>query len=247
MNILSTPFRLLRNVYLSLLALYTEISTSNKTFNALISRISNSPGLPVPNPTTPLWLEDPPFPELCDVRSEGKVPERAHVVVIGSGISGAAVAWSLLRGGLGGEAMDASTGGVTGQKKVVMLEARSVCSGATGRNGGHVKVSPWEVIQSLKFRGITGERARKFVDFQRRHLDVLLELCGARGFEAAELREVETVDLFVDMEGWEETRGLVERLGRENGLEGLDWGLKLWEGEEAREVSCFCRVNNIFN
>lgn len=169
------------------------------------------------------------------------------MVVIGSGVTGAAVAWGLLRRGervglwgKGGSEVSKGRGlrgAGKGAKRVVMLEARSVCSGATGRNGGNMKVSPWEVVRALKLRGISGERARKIVDFQRRHLGLLLELCRAEGIEAAELREVETVDLFVDGEGWEEAKGLVENLGKEKGLEDVDWGLKMWEGEEAREVS----------
>lgn len=48
-------------------------------------------------------------------------------VVIGSGISGARIAWGLL----GDE-----DGDVKGEKRrVVMLEARQTCSGASGRNG----------------------------------------------------------------------------------------------------------------
>jgi FAD dependent oxidoreductase len=232
---LLSPLRFLRNIYLSFSALFSEISATNKTFNALLSRISSSPGIPVPNPTEPFWLADPPFPELCDVRTPTGVPERAHVVVIGSGITGAAVARTVLREG--------EKGGLWGEgegKRVVMLEARSVCSGATGRNGGHVKVSPWEMVRALKLRGIGGEGARKIVEFQRRHLGILLGLCRADGIEGAELREVETVDVFVDAEGWKETKGCVEELGREKRLQDVDWGLRIWEGEDAREVGCLC-------
>lgn len=53
----------------------------------------------------------------------GDVDVDVDVVVVGSGITGAGVAWGLLKGD-GGK-----------KKRVVMLEARSVCSGATGRNG----------------------------------------------------------------------------------------------------------------
>ncbi|KAG7853766.1 hypothetical protein KL919_005405 [Ogataea angusta] len=45
-------------------------------------------------------------------------------VIIGSGFSGASVAFNLL------EQTD---------EKVLLLEARDVCSGATGRNGGHMR------------------------------------------------------------------------------------------------------------
>jgi hypothetical protein len=234
---LLSPLRFLRNIYLSLSALFSEISASNTAFNALLSRISSSPGIPVPNPTEPFWLAGPLFPELCDVGTPTGVPERAHVVVVGSGITGAAVAWTVLR-----EGEKRGLWGEGEEMRVVMLEARSVCSGATGRNGGHMKVSPWEVVRALKLRGISGEATRKIVEFQRRHLGILLGLCRAEGIEGAELREVETVDVFVDAEGWKETKGCMEELGREKGLQDVDWGLRIWEGEEAREVGCFCSL-----
>jgi hypothetical protein len=218
----------LREAYFSLHALASEISESNSDFNAVLARISSSPGLPVPNATEPFWLEDPPFPELVDVQSPEGLCTRAHVVVIGSGITGASVARTILREG---ERLGAGV-------RVVMLEARGVCSGATGRNGGNAKVSSWEVVRALKLKGITGERARKIMDFQRRHIGLLLGLCKAEGIEAAELREVETVDLFVDGEGWKEAKGCVEELGMEKGMEDVNWELRVWEGAEAREVGC---------
>jgi glycine/D-amino acid oxidase-like deaminating enzyme len=220
----------LREIYFSIRALLAEIADSNADFNEVLSRISSSPGIPVPHATEPFWLEDPPFPHLVDVQSPEGLPETADVVVIGSGITGASVARTVLR--------ECARLGV--DRRVVMLEARTVCSGATGRNGGHVKVSPWEEVRALKRRGITGERAWKIVEFQRRHLRVLLDLCEAEGMEAAELREVETVDLFVDGEGWEEAKDSIDELGKEKGMEGVDWGSRVWEGEEAREVSRLC-------
>ena len=65
--------------------------------------------------TTPIWLEDPyePRPPL-----EGDVT--AEACVIGAGIGGLAAAWHLLDRGI----------------RPVVLEARAVASGASGRNGG---------------------------------------------------------------------------------------------------------------
>lgn len=74
--------------------------------------------LPRANPTLSYW-QDPPD-EIADLRSTEVLPESADVVIIGSGITGAAVAWNLLQ---------------KGKQNIVMLEARQACSGATGRNG----------------------------------------------------------------------------------------------------------------
>ena len=83
--------------------------------------------LPCANPTTSYW-QDPPDPQISDYLSSSSVPETADVVVIGSGITGAGIAWNLV-GGEDGVHTPKS------QEKVVMLEARQACSGATGRNG----------------------------------------------------------------------------------------------------------------
>jgi hypothetical protein len=77
------------------------------------------PGLPRPNPTIPYW-QDPPDP-IADVRTTDELPSTADYVIVGSGISGAAIAKNLLES--------------RPNASVVMLEARQACSGATGRNG----------------------------------------------------------------------------------------------------------------
>ena len=75
--------------------------------------------LPRANPTISYW-QDPVDSEIADFLFSDKVTEVADVLVIGSGITGACTAWNLLK---------------QDQGKVVMLEARQACSGATGRNG----------------------------------------------------------------------------------------------------------------
>ena len=79
--------------------------------------------LPRPNPTVSYW-QDPPDAETADYSSSEKVPQTADTVIIGSGITGSCVAWNMLNG-------------ISKSGKIVMLEARQVCSGATGRNGTH--------------------------------------------------------------------------------------------------------------
>jgi hypothetical protein len=84
-------------------------------------RIAIPVTLPHPSPTTSYW-QDPPDAFLADYLSAANAPEIVDTVVIGSGITGASIAHGILLRG--------STAG-----KVVMLEARQACSGATGRNG----------------------------------------------------------------------------------------------------------------
>lgn len=77
--------------------------------------------LPVSNPTTSYWQAT----HQPSIRPESQWIDEADYVVVGSGISGACLALNLLE--------------KQPKANVVMLEAREVCSGATGRNGGHTK------------------------------------------------------------------------------------------------------------
>jgi hypothetical protein len=77
------------------------------------------PPLPREGPTVSYWQE--PESDIANLRSNEQLPERADYVVVGSGISGACIAWNLLK--------------KNSAASVVMLEARGAVSGATGRNG----------------------------------------------------------------------------------------------------------------
>ncbi|GJJ07010.1 hypothetical protein Clacol_001208 [Clathrus columnatus] len=83
------------------------------------------PRYPHPNPSISFWLQGTRSSPLLGFRSKN-FPESADVVIIGSGLSGASTAYFLLEG-------------ENAPQNIVMLEARDVCSGATGRNGGHCK------------------------------------------------------------------------------------------------------------
>lgn len=86
---------------------------------------TNKPaGLPCSNSSASFWHSEPNM-FLLGHRTTATLPETADVVIIGSGITGASVARFL--------AADSRASSLS----VVMLEAREVCWGATGRNGGH--------------------------------------------------------------------------------------------------------------
>lgn len=88
--------------------------------------------LPRDNPTQSYW-QDPPD-DIADLRTTPSLPDKTGTVIIGSGITGAAVAWNLLR--------DGSGNGSSTSPSIVMIEARQACSGATGRNGQLTAPSP---------------------------------------------------------------------------------------------------------
>lgn len=100
-----------------------------------------------------LWLQTVRNNPLLNHRTTDELPREAEVVIIGSGISGSLCALSLLQG-------------PDPPKSVVILEARELCSGATGRNAGHCKPDQW----------------RGFTKYQKRHgTEQALKVCILRG------------------------------------------------------------------
>ncbi|EXJ76601.1 uncharacterized protein A1O5_01109 [Cladophialophora psammophila CBS 110553] len=121
--------------------------------DAAASPTSSSPqppvrsGLPSAHPTASFWQTS--FPNrLAGHRSTPELPSRADVVVVGTGISGTFAVDELLnsngstatssRARRGTEAETAAIETGLGLD-VLVLEARTLCSAATGRNGGHLQ------------------------------------------------------------------------------------------------------------
>lgn len=207
-----------QNACFTIITALKALSGLNAQYLALLRRASAPPGIPVSNPTPSYWLDDPPFPDIPSIRPA--LPEEADVVIIGSGITGAAIAKTIL---------DLSSGGA--RPRIVICEARDLCSGATGRNGGHIKCVPYEVFANLRVK-LGEERATEIVRFQRRHLDVLMQL--GVGVPEGEVREVETVDLYLEENDFEKVKGDIE--DARQWLPEVD--CRVWEAEEARkEVS----------
>jgi len=82
---------------------------------------------PVQNPLAAFWSRD--NDEFNNHRTTARLPATVDVVIIGSGYAGAATAWHLCR----------SVENAINLGSILLLEARGVCEGATGRNGGHVR------------------------------------------------------------------------------------------------------------
>lgn len=81
--------------------------------------VEGQSGLPVPNSTHSYWHREP-SERLLGHRTTSQLPETADIVIVGSGITGSFAAHFLKHGKAGGS-------------RIVMLEAREACWGATGR------------------------------------------------------------------------------------------------------------------
>ncbi|KAH9964389.1 FAD dependent oxidoreductase [Lactifluus volemus] len=126
---------------------------SQAQFEAMSELPSESTSFPVANPTRSFWTDATPgVNRLARAGSTGPLTVDADICIIGSGITGVSVAYHLSK--LFGD--DTSQGKLS----IVILEARDFCSGATGRNGGHLTahnflgfqkdVDEWGIFEAIK-------------------------------------------------------------------------------------------------
>lgn len=144
----------------------------------------------------------PPF-SMATHESQQNLPSHADVVIIGSGISGASFARTLLerRAGL----------------HVVMLEARDVCAGASGRNGGHIFPTTYHDYEDLKKR-VGEDMAKKLMRFRIAHLNEISAVAADEGItEYTQCRDVEGVDVYFDEPTFREARRKMEVYQRDMG------------------------------
>ncbi|KAF4122721.1 FAD dependent oxidoreductase [Geosmithia morbida] len=142
------------------------------------------PGLPRANWTRPYWHVNPhalanhnsPWPQ-----------EVADVVIIGTGITGMALARTLCA--------------KRSDLKIVVLEARTLCSGATGRNGGHIKTMLFSMWNERKHEfGI--DEAIKISEFEQSHLEAIAAATEEDGADC-DLVRTTGVEAYYDQAVWE--------------------------------------------
>ncbi|KAH7483796.1 hypothetical protein FOMA001_g7447 [Fusarium oxysporum f. sp. matthiolae] len=113
------------------------------------------PGYPSSNGTVPFWHSKP-HPR-ADHQSEWP-SNIADVAVISAGLTGMNLVCTLLK----------KKPGIC----IVLLDARSLCSGATGRNGGHCKTMTFAIWEERKHSfGI--EEAVRISAFEHAHLKAM--------------------------------------------------------------------------
>lgn len=164
------------------------------------------------------WMPGKPG-ALADFQSSSQLPSEADIVIIGSGFSGASVAYHLLNES-------------KAPLRVVMLEARQACSGASGRNGGH--------LQPSFFPGPPyGESQVKRGDFERQNYQALQKLISENGITSA--NTTFTGKSGEESEGWlvyptrvefESARAQLSKLIEAG---GDSTGLRVYSGTEARQ------------
>jgi hypothetical protein len=139
--------------------------------------------LPVPNSTASYWRSEPHW--LDEYRSTEDLPSQADIVIIGTGIAGVSTAYHLL---------DRKDDDDAPQPSILLLEARQVCSGATGRNGGHIKKLPSTIVDLIQSLGSTA--AGEVIKFIRANIYAVKHVIEKENIEAqGELRRSFDVSL----------------------------------------------------
>lgn len=163
---------------------------ANQARRNVLERLRSDPGLPVDNPTMSFWQD----PEHAFAHRQSTVlPRDTDIVIIGSGITAVSTAQHLLR-------LDPNL-------DVVILEARAAISGATGRNGGHIKASPWGDYSSLK-QLFGKESGMKIMKFRMAHLDAFCQEASHLG-EAGKsglVRRTQSLSVSYDLNAWERSK-----------------------------------------
>jgi glycine/D-amino acid oxidase-like deaminating enzyme len=118
---------------------------------------------PVDNPTESFWRGQ--VHELDNHRTTKDLPSEVDIVIIGAGYAGASIAYHLQE-----QSKDRPN-----PPSIAILEAREACSGATGRNGGHLKPDPYyRAAGALRTHG--KEAAEEVAAFEARQVTEIKKL-----------------------------------------------------------------------
>lgn len=159
-------------------------------------RASIPPDLPRVNPTVSYW-QDPPA-TISNHRSSPALPEKCEIVIIGSGITGSTCAYTLLN--------------QPSPPTVLMLEARTACSGATGRNGGHTKCASYRsFLDNMHAHG--EEEAARIARFEYNCMKAVHAFAKEHDIQC-DSWQGDTVDIIYDEGQWKRAKAAVAEIQR---------------------------------
>ncbi|KAF9739689.1 hypothetical protein PMIN02_012378 [Paraphaeosphaeria minitans] len=153
-------------------------------------------GPPIANPLHSYW-QHPKSPLAATIEPECSNPTRPYdYAIIGSGISGTMIAYNIFK--------------TKPSARVVMIDAREICSGATGRNGGHTKAASYRTYLQHK-EELGKEEALKIARLE--YANIIETHALAKELEIdCENQICSTVDIVYDAQTFEEGKKAIEEL-----------------------------------
>lgn len=169
---------------------------------------SSSPNLPpIVEERFSLWTGEK--SKFANWNKETLLPQSVDCVIIGSGFSGSSIAYHLSKGEEDGAL-----------KRVAILEAREFCSGASGRNGGHL--APDYITNYSKAKFENDNYNTLFDLIKKNHID-----CWT-----TENRHAVGWSVLESPEDFEKAKKELEKHHGDDDLTGI---IKLWGGKEAQK------------
>ncbi|KAH7069159.1 FAD dependent oxidoreductase [Paraphoma chrysanthemicola] len=169
-------------------------------------------GPPISNPLPSYWqTPKSPLANVIEPEADAATTPYTHAI-IGSGISGTMIVYNILK--------------AQSDARVVMIEAREICSGATGRNGGHTKAASYRSYLS-HVEEFGKEEALKIARLEYANIVETHRLAEELGI-ACENEICTTVDVIYDKETFENGKQAIEALRADATDEEKEPGEMAW-------------------
>ncbi|RAL14437.1 NAD(P)/FAD-dependent oxidoreductase [Aspergillus homomorphus CBS 101889] len=158
-----------------------------------------SPILPVDNPILPFWRTE--LDQLDDLRTTPDLPQETDILIIGAGYAGVTLAYYLLK-----QLGDATHPHPT----ITILEARQICSGATGRNGGHLRPDIYgHIPKYIERYGL--EAGVEIANFEYEHMQAVKDLLTEEQIDC-DFNITRNMNVYLSEDGGERARQVYEKL-----------------------------------
>ncbi|OAX38307.1 FAD dependent oxidoreductase [Rhizopogon vinicolor AM-OR11-026] len=174
---------------------------------------------PSHNPTHSFWIDSSPDANpLAGEGSQDPLPSNADICIIGAGITGVGVAYHLI------ELMNNASLSFEHPLSIVILEARDFCSGATGRNGGHL--TPAAFLEFARRHALFDTvEAKKSYEFEQHTTSLLVKIIEENGWAS----DVDLVEgghislLFTEKEEEDAKKDYEMARQAQLDLDGVEW------------------------
>ncbi|KAL4807759.1 FAD dependent oxidoreductase [Aspergillus unguis] len=157
------------------------------------------PFLPVDNSTEPFWRTE--LHQHDELRTTPELPQQSDIVIIGAGLSGISLAYHLYKQLAHSDQP---------QPSITILEARQICSGATGRNGGHLRPDLYgNIPKFIERHGV--EAGAEVANFELAHIQALKKLIAEEGIDC-DLNLTRCMNVYLNEADGEKARRTYEAL-----------------------------------